>query len=685
MNCDEVISDDGDHCNCSLMHLICSGYLQVRRMACSLQRADMLSSSLEALKKVQGSPQSHSLQGRRRDTSHVLSFNPASEKNILSEFLKLKESVAVSSEPTVSEPHSKVKEPFVTSKEAPLNSKETPLNRRDVSLKLDEVKELPTKEKDGLVFNITPQRFKEGQFSGVLSKSLNLGPPLYADSRHSDSLGNSKKTCVASDVVSQQDASSSRASHREKEGSRKKGGSITDTELLTNRSIDSAGRRSTTSGSQIDRFMRPTASSGHRVASREKEQNFPLSSKNALEAWKEKRNWEDILSSPLNSGPRMSKSPGPGRKSTERVLLLHDKLMSPERKKKSPSETKKDVDEKQARATRIRMELENDKVQRLQRTTEKLSRVSEWQAVRSNKLRGGMHARQQRGESRHEAHLAQIARRASDESSKVSEVRFITSLNEENKKLSLQQKLQDSETRRAERLQSLRLKQKEDFAREEAAQERRRQLEAERLQRIAEAQRRKEEAKARREEERKAASAAREARTVEQGRKKEAWAKAQQEEAELLGQKLSERLRESSLRRRFYLEQIKERAMMDFDKQDKRSKEILNESPVRSRDQVSPSGRRTSSREKIVPGQTMETEADRDVTLGRTGSRGNAGGGLITLVGHFDNSSLQALKKRVKKIRQRLTSKKVDFLEPPPGVEGYGLGSATVTGDHLYP
>lgn len=664
-------------------------------MACSQEQADILSSSLEAFKKVHGSPQSRSPQGRRRDTSQVLS--PESEKLALSEYVKLKESVAASRDipvPSSKEILVRAKEPVVTFKNTNTKSNDVATNRRDVQSKSNEVttnfrdvpskskevvssiKELPAKVKDGLISKITDSKLKESQHSRFLSKSLNIGPSNRADRRQADTSG-------ASENLSFQGPAFARAaaSPRQKDGFRKKASSVSDSELLTNRSIDSASKRTAPSSSSIDRFMSPTASSEQRASSRERQLSAPTGSKTALEAWKEKRNWEDILSSPLSSSSRVSRSPGPGRKSTERVRVLHDKLMSPERKKRSPLETKKEVDGKQARATRIRMELENEKVQRLQKTTEKLSRVSEWQAVRSNKLRGGMHARQQRGESRHEAHLAQIARRASDESSKVSEVRFITSLNEENKKLVLQQKLQDSESRRAERLQTLRLKQKEDIAKEEAAQERRRQLEAERLQRIAEVQRRKDEAKARREEERKAASAAREARAVEHVRKKEAWAKAQQEEAELLGQKLSERLRESSLRRKMYLEQIRERAMMDFDKQDKRSREILSEFSIRTRDQGSPSGRRTSSREKISPNQSLD-DMDRDVPLSRsaTGSRKPAGVGLISLVGDHNNTSLQAIKKRVKRIRQRLTSRKIEYSEPPSGVESQGLGTATVAG-----
>jgi hypothetical protein len=82
--------------------------------------------------------------------------------------------------------------------------------------------------------------------------------------------------------------------------------------------------------------------------------------RSSMDAWKVKRNWEDVLASPLKSLSQTSRSPCTGSRSAERVKVLHDKLMSPERKRKSPSEMKKEVDEKQARATRIRRELENE-------------------------------------------------------------------------------------------------------------------------------------------------------------------------------------------------------------------------------------------------------------------------------------------------------------------------------------
>ncbi|XP_034888671.1 uncharacterized protein [Populus alba] len=378
------------------------------------------------------------------------------------------------------------------------------------------------------------------------------------------------------------------------------------------------------------------------------------SSRKSMDAWKERRNWEDILSSPFCVSSRLSNSPGISRKSAERARILHAKLMSPDKKKKTAFDLKREAEEKHARAMRIRSELENERVQKLQRTSEKLNRVNEWQAVRTMKLREGMYARHQRGESRHEAFLAQVVRRAGDESSKVNEVRFITSLNEENKKLMLRQKLHDSELRRAEKLQVIKTKQKEDMAREEAVLERRKLIEAEKLQRLAETQRKKEEAQVRREEERKASNAAREARAIIQLRRREERAKAQQEEAELLAQKLAERLSESEQRRKFYLEQIRERASMDF------------------RDQSSPLMRRSMYKEG--QGRTTPTNSSEDYQVNNV-----AGEGSSTLAA--GKALLQhSMKRRIKKIRQRLMALRYEFTEPLASSENTSIGYRMAVG-----
>ncbi|KAL8143369.1 hypothetical protein V2J09_016401 [Rumex salicifolius] len=385
----------------------------------------------------------------------------------------------------------------------------------------------------------------------------------------------------------------------------------------------------------------------------EKEKRSSASWK-SMNAWKEKRNWEEILASPCRVSSRVSHSPCMSRRSAERTRILHDKLMTPDKKKKTSIDLKREAEEKHARARRIKREFENERVQKLQRTSEKLNRVTEWQAVRSMKLKEGMYARHQRSETRHEAYIAQVVKRAGEESIKVNEVRFITSLNEENKKFMLHQKLHVSEMRRAEKLHVLKIKQKEDMAREEAVLERRKILEAEKLQRLAVTQRKKEEAQARREEERKASSAAREAKAIEQRRKREERVKARQEEAELLAQKLAERLRESEQRRRFYLEQIRERASMDF------------------RDHSSPLTRRSLS--KDGQGRLAVACSGEDNQISNVLGTGDSNPAA-------SNPNPQHMfKRRIKKIRQRLMSLKHNYPElSVPENSGLGYRTAITT------
>ncbi|KAI5330191.1 hypothetical protein L3X38_029589 [Prunus dulcis] len=404
----------------------------------------------------------------------------------------------------------------------------------------------------------------------------------------------------------------------------------------------------------VEKFPRLTDQSKKQIPLVEKDKGKRNSAPwKSMDAWKEKRNWEDVLSSPFRVSSRVSRSPGMRRKSADRARMLHNKLMSPEKKKKTALDLKREAEEKHARALRIKSELDNERAQKLHRNSEKVYRASEFHAVRNMKLREGIYARHQRSESRHEAFLAQVVKRAGDESSKVNEVRFITSLNEENKKLSLRQKLHDSELRRAEKLQVIRTKQKEDMAREEAVLERRKLIEAEKLQRLAETQRRKEEAQVRREEERKASSAAREARAMEQLRRKEERAKAQQEEAELLAQKLAERLSESEQRRKFYLEQIRERASMDF------------------RDQSSPLLRRNLNKEG--QGRSSINSGDDYQSSSFSGLGGS------TLVAS-NVTAQHSMKRRIKRIRQRLMALKYEFPEPPVGAENASIGYRTALG-----
>lgn len=492
-----------------------------------------------------------------------------------------------------------------------------------------------------------------GKDSATKLRKLNGGPGLTQSNINGEKRYNESRKSSKSNLLpkSSADATSSRPPFKDHStasgaGKSKKEIIASETEKVLPKKdkvlVEDAGEKRLKSMDHLKRQILPEKDKDKRNAKSWK----------SMDAWKEKRNWEDILSSPYRVSSRLSYSPGMSRKSAERSRL-HAKLMSPEKKKKTALDLKKEAEEKHARAMRIRTELENERVQKLQRTSEKLTRVNELHAFRTMKLREGMYARQQRSESRHEAHLAEVVRRAGDESSKVNEVRFITSLNEENKKLMLRQKLHDSELRRAEKLQVMKTKQKEEMAREEAVLERRRLLEAEKLQRLAEIQRRKEEVQIRREEERRASSAAREARAIEQLRRKEERAKAQQEEAELLAQKLAERLSESEQRRKIFLEQIRERASMDF------------------RDQSSPLPRRSVN--KDGQGRSTPTSNSDDYQANCSNVSGTSS------LGTCDGTLQHSLKRRIKRIRQRLMALKYDFPEPP-GLENASLGYRTAVG-----
>ncbi|XVF08971.1 hypothetical protein REPUB_Repub07fG0050400 [Reevesia pubescens] len=570
---------------------------EVRRMTTSPHRAEILSSSLEAFKKIQ-QERADQRPGNGKKSLRQDSSNSASTSGD-----NLKKSVMLSD---------------VTPSDKELGIK---------SRKLSGGSDLTQGNLNG-----EKQSIESGKSSKLYSVQNGCDPP---------------KNYISSDVASSRSlpkdnsaASGSGKSRREYFGS--------GTEKLLSR------KDKTLTENIVEKSSKSLDNIKRQIPHEKDKDKRNATSWKSMDAWKEKRNWEDILSSPFRISSRASYSPSIGKKSAERVRSLHEKLMSPEKKKKTAVDLKKEAAEKHARAMRIRSELENERVQKLQRTSEKLIRVNEWQAVRTMKLREGMYARQQRSESRHEAFLAKVVRRAGDESSKVNEVRFITSLNEENKKLILRQKLQDSELRRAEKLQVMKGKQREDMAREEAVLERRKLIEAEKLQRLAETQRKKEEAQLRREEERKASSAAREARAIEQLRRREERAKAQQEEAELLAQKLAEKLSESEQRRKFYLEQIRERASMDF------------------RDQSSPLLRRSVNKES--QGRSTPTNNGDDCQTNGSAILGNFA--LAT-----GNGALQhSLKRRIKRIRQRLMALKFEFSEPPAAPENTGIGYRTAVG-----
>ncbi|KAF8072639.1 hypothetical protein HT031_000299 [Scenedesmus sp. PABB004] len=252
---------------------------------------------------------------------------------------------------------------------------------------------------------------------------------------------------------------------------------------------------------------------------------------------------------------------------------LHHKLSSPDRLRKTPSETKAAAEERQARAERLRAALAEERLTKLKQ--EQLTKQQRRAAGKDDA--GGASAaaarsadKHQRSEALRAAHIGRIKAKAGDEARKVEEVTFINTLNTEGKKADLQQRLEDGEARRAEALAAILAKQHGAALSVREAAERRRAAEAERLAALAERQRRKQEAQAKIELERRAAAAAREAAKAaarDTALQREA---ARQQQAAWLSGRTSARLKEAAQRRLRHLSMIRERAALgkDFERRD---------------------------------------------------------------------------------------------------------------------
>mmetsp|Transcript_17141 Transcript_17141/g.17036 ORF Transcript_17141/g.17036 Transcript_17141/m.17036 type:complete len:137 (+) Transcript_17141:641-1051(+) len=88
--------------------------------------------------------------------------------------------------------------------------------------------------------------------------------------------------------------------------------------------------------------------------------------------------------------------------------------------------------------------------------------------------------KQSKADERYEAHLSQIRNRAKSENLKPNEVAFILELQAEDKKMTIDQKIEDTRERRTKALQSIKQKQVERLQKEEAAEKRRLALQSER-------------------------------------------------------------------------------------------------------------------------------------------------------------------------------------------------------------
>lgn len=241
-----------------------------------------------------------------------------------------------------------------------------------------------------------------------------------------------------------------------------------------------------------------------------------------------------------------------------RVKSLHDKLMSPERKKKSPTEAAAAAAAKQARASEARERLDLERRARLAKLADRHRQAEEWQEVRRSRLKAQLDHRESSAKRRHEQHLAELARKAGEVSKKVSEVVSMRSLEVDSKRLSLQQKLEKAEARREEARRS---REEEARQRMEAAAIKRQALEEGRKAKLAAKKAKKEEAAAKAADEHRAMLAlAAEVRVIKERRVAAAQAARPADEMARIDRMLAARRAEATRRRRKNLELIHQHA-----------------------------------------------------------------------------------------------------------------------------
>jgi len=246
------------------------------------------------------------------------------------------------------------------------------------------------------------------------------------------------------------------------------------------------------------------------------------------------------------------------------VRPLHEKLMSPERKKKTPHEIEQLVVSKQERATKVRRALDLQRTERLARAAGGRCAIRKTAEHRRECMTRELHERHQRAEGLHKAHIEGVVQRATAENRKVDEVHFIQSLNNKNRKLCLQQRLNEADERRQALLQAAIHKNRENDSAVLWAQERKKAREDERRAKLRAEQQRKEEQHVKLEQRRAAMEREMSARRRERERRR-VQRRADSANSDSRARALEERLKEATMRRLAHLENIKERAAITKD------------------------------------------------------------------------------------------------------------------------
>ncbi|XP_066969549.1 calponin homology domain-containing protein DDB_G0272472 isoform X1 [Macrobrachium rosenbergii] len=168
-----------------------------------------------------------------------------------------------------------------------------------------------------------------------------------------------------------------------------------------------------------------------------------------------------------------------------RLLHIHEKLSSPSRKR-SLSEKMKRYEEKLAKAQELREKLMQAKTDKLKDLFKKIEEVRLDKEMLLDEKRQLFQRKMKKAEEKRRQYLQEIVNKAHDEENKAKEIAFINGLEAQNKLHDIMQQHQSLESRLADMAEERTRRQEEKAAKEVAAQERRRALEAERQARMAE-------------------------------------------------------------------------------------------------------------------------------------------------------------------------------------------------------
>ena len=170
-----------------------------------------------------------------------------------------------------------------------------------------------------------------------------------------------------------------------------------------------------------------------------------------------------------------------------RAIQLHEKLSSPARKRE-PQEAFKVHQEKQQNAKMRRLKFQDQKASKLSALNARIEEVIANKELLINERKDMILSKMAKAEAKRQSHIERIRKKAREEDAKLKEIAFINELNEQNARIDLLTHNQTADEKAGERLAELaeeRAKKNEQReAKEAAAEERRRAMEAKRLQNV---------------------------------------------------------------------------------------------------------------------------------------------------------------------------------------------------------